>query len=164
MALLGVASHIKDGALICIDEPEICLHPQWQERYIHLLMTTFSRFKSCHFLIATHSPQIVAKLQDQNCYILDLENGITVSASEINDRSADFQLARVFKTPGFQNEYMQRVIFNALRHIGSGKSLAPDLLREVQDLLYLKEELSLDDPVRNLMDILAESLDALREK
>jgi hypothetical protein len=161
MALLGIASHIQDGALICIDEPEICLHPEWQERYIELLMTTFGQFRGCHFIIATHSPQIIAKLRDRNCFVLDLESGITTTASALNGRSADFQLARVFRAPGFKNEYLSRVIFDALRVIGSGKELQIDKAVEIMGLLPLKDGLSEDDPVRGLMEILEKSLNAM---
>lgn len=158
MALLGIASHIQDGALICIDEPEICLHPEWQERYIQLLMTSFGQFTNCHFVIATHSPQVVAKLQDKNCFVMDLESGETTASSAFNGRSADFQLARVFRAPGDQNEYLSRVVFNALRLIGSGKKLENHQVDEVVNLLPLKNGLSDEDPVRQLMDILEESL------
>ena len=158
MALLGIASHIQDGALVCIDEPEICLHPEWQERYIQLLMTAFSQFTNCHFVIATHSPQVVAKLQDKNCFVMDLESGITTASSAFNGRSADFQLARVFRAPGDQNEYLSRVVFNALRLIGSGMALKNDQVNEVLNLLPLKNALSDEDPVRQLMEILEKSL------
>ena len=30
MSMLGIASKIENGSLICIDEPEVCLHPAWQ--------------------------------------------------------------------------------------------------------------------------------------
>lgn len=158
MSLLGIASHIQDGAMICIDEPENCLHPEWQERYIQLLMTTFEKFKNCHFIIATHSPQVIAKLQDRNCFVLDIESGITTAASELNGRSADYQLARVFKTPGFKNEYLSRVLFNALRLIGGGKTLSKEQMEEVVNLLLLKKMLSEDDPVLQLMDIIEKYL------
>lgn len=158
MALLGIASHIRDGALICIDEPEICLHPEWQERYIQLLMTTFSQFHGCHFIIATHSPQIIAHLQGENCYVLDLENGTTQQASEINGRSADFQLAKVFRVPGERNEYLSRVFFNALRTLGSGEALSPESLKELYSLLSLKTGLNDEDPVKGLMDIFEKTI------
>ena len=161
MALLGIASHIRNGALICIDEPENCLHPEWQERYIQLLMTTFDQFRNCHFVIATHSPQVVAKLRDESCFVLDLESGITIKASELNGRSADFQLARVFKAPGFKNEYLSRVLFNALRLIGSGQILPADQAKEVASLLNLKDMLSKEDPVRGLMEILENALNEM---
>jgi hypothetical protein len=51
---LGLASVIEDGSLIFIDEPEISLHPEWQNRYVDLLQRTFTRFRGCHFVLATH--------------------------------------------------------------------------------------------------------------
>ncbi|MGR2836454.1 AAA family ATPase, partial [Vibrio vulnificus] len=54
LMLLGIASQIEDGSLICIDEPEISLHPEWQEEFIPLLESLFSNYTGCHFLIATH--------------------------------------------------------------------------------------------------------------
>jgi ABC-type cobalamin/Fe3+-siderophores transport system ATPase subunit len=161
MALLGIASHIQDGALICIDEPEICLHPEWQERYIELLMTTFSQFTRCHFVIATHSPQVVARLHDTNCFVLDMESGVTTAASALNGRSSDFQLAQVFKTPGFKNEYLTRVLFNALSVIGSGKTLQQDQIEEVTGLLSLKDGLTEGDPVRHLMNLVERTFEEM---
>lgn len=70
MSMLGIASKIENGSLICIDEPEVCLHPAWQEKYIQFLMNTFKDYKGCHFIIATHSPQITSKLKDKNCDIM----------------------------------------------------------------------------------------------
>ncbi|MWT62345.1 AAA family ATPase, partial [Escherichia coli] len=67
--ILGIASSIEDNALILIDEPEISLHPEWQENYIQLLIDSFTHVKGCHFIIATHSPQIVAKLKNKNCFV-----------------------------------------------------------------------------------------------
>lgn len=45
LSILGIASKIKDNSLICIDEPEICLHPEWQEKYIEILTQTFTNYK-----------------------------------------------------------------------------------------------------------------------
>lgn len=75
MSLMGIASQIRNNSLICIDEPEVCLHPEWQERYIELLHRTFSTYRGCHFLLATHSPQIVAQLPTANCYVMQMESG-----------------------------------------------------------------------------------------
>ncbi|EDU5399669.1 AAA family ATPase, partial [Salmonella enterica subsp. enterica serovar Telelkebir] len=47
----GIANCIADNALILIDEPEVSLHPEWQEVYIELLMDVFSHKKGCHFII-----------------------------------------------------------------------------------------------------------------
>lgn len=160
MALLGIAANIQDGSLICIDEPEICLHPQWQERYIELLMSTFSGFKGCHFIIATHSPQIISKLSSNNCYILDMQSGLTYDAKEFNNRSADFQLASIFGAPGYKNEYMNREILNALTVLGSGKELSEAKRKEIYRFIKLQNVLDESDPVKYLLGLLDDAIGA----
>lgn len=160
MALMGIAAHITDGSLICIDEPEICLHPEWQERYIELLMSTFSGFKACHFIIATHSPQIISKLADRNCYVLDMQTGKTFDAKDFNRRSADFQLANVFGAPGYKNEYLTREILNALSILGSGRELSADRVRVLTGIVKFKAVLDETDPVMHLLDLLEGALEA----
>jgi predicted ATPase len=159
MAILGIASQIKDGSLVCIDEPEVCLHPEWQERYIELLISTFSRFSGCHFVIATHSPQIVSMLGDENCYILDIQKRETYNAKWFNKKSADFQLASVFGAPGYKNEYLSREFISALATLGSGNELSQKRLNILHRLLALREGIDDSDPVRRLMDMLLEALE-----
>lgn len=161
MALLGIASHIQDDALICIDEPEICLHPEWQEKYIELIMESFSGFRGCHFIIATHSPQIVSNLASKNCFVLDMHKGETVSAGEVNKKSADFQLANVFGAPGYKNEYLSREIVSALSLISSGGDLSPERIGVLKEIIELKDLIDPEDPVYRLMDYLSEALEGL---
>ncbi|OYT78263.1 ATP-binding protein [Pseudomonas sp. PGPPP2] len=158
MAILGIASQITDGALVCIDEPEVCLHPEWQERYIELLISTFSRFKNCHFIIATHSPQIISKLEDYNCYVVDMHKGETFNAAALNKRSADFQLASIFGAPGYKNEYLSRELISALATLGSGNALSAERLIALREIFPLRDKLDKDDPVRRLMDMLLKAL------
>lgn len=163
MGLVGIAAHIKDGSLICIDEPEICLHPEWQERYIELLMSTFRRFKKCHFIIATHSPQIISNLANSNCFVLDIQHGKTYNARDFNNRSADFQLAKIFGAPGFKNEYLTREILSALTVLGSGSQIPEKKLVELRSFVLFKNSLDGDDPVKSLLTMLEEALGALDE-
>lgn len=159
MTILGIASQIRDGSLICIDEPEICLHPEWQEKYIELLISTFSRFQRCHFVIATHSPQIISNLADQNCYVLDMHKRVTFNANTLNKKSADFQLASIFEAPGYKNEYLSRELISALATLGSGNILTEERLVILKKILPLKESLDPSDPVLRLMNILTEALE-----
>lgn len=106
---LGISSVIDDNSLICIDEPEVNLHPEWQTEFIIKLQNIFKNYHGCHFIIATHSPQIVSGLTSSNGYVIDLENNITYSTDEYSKKSADFQLAKIFSTPGHNNEYLIRI-------------------------------------------------------
>ncbi|SDC87222.1 AAA ATPase domain-containing protein [Pseudomonas guariconensis] len=150
--ILGIAGSIQDDALICIDEPEISLHPQWQSDIIGHLQKAFEQFKGCHFVIATHSPQIVAGLTSDNGYVLSLEDKTIYKSHEYANRSADFQLAQVFNTPGFNNEYLIRIALMLLTKISRRATLTNEDEQQVIMLLQVRERLSSRDPVRHLID------------
>jgi len=151
MSMLGIASKIKNGSLICIDEPEVCLHPTWQEKYIKFLIHTFKDYKGCHFLIATHSPQITSKLEDENCYVMSMDDGKLVDASTLNNKSIDFQLAHVFKSPGFKNEYLTRELISLITLISEGKGQDELYSPKITEILALKDVIDNDDPVKELI-------------
>lgn len=162
MAVLGIASRISNGAFICIDEPEICLHPEWQERYIKHLMEAFDDFEECQFVIATHSPQVISRLGDDNCYVLDLQTGKTYASTEFNKRSADYQLAKLFKAPGFSNEYLLKEVVGILSIMSAGKELDNHKLNALKSLLSLKQQLSMGDPLLDLISLVEEGMETLR--
>lgn len=156
--ILGIASQITDNSLICIDEPEVCLHPEWQEKYMGILTNTFRGFNGCHFLIATHSPLMVSKLKDQNCYVLKMDSGEIISAAEVNNKSVDFQLANTFNTPGYKNEYLTRELVTALTLFGETGKIDTARRQQLNTLLLLKDHLDESDPVRRLMELTQEAL------
>lgn len=151
LSLLGIATNITDHSLILIDEPEISLHPEWQEKYISLLMRIFERYNSCLFVIATHSPQIVAKLDAFRSYIYTLKNDELVSASEYVKRSSDFQLANLFLAPGYKNEYLTRELITFLT---SPTDYYKDKgFYEIHKIISLKDNIDKTDPVFKLIEM-----------
>lgn len=160
MSLLGIGSQIKDNSLICIDEPEICLHPEWQERYIQLLSSIFSHHNGCQFIIATHSPQIVAQLPEKHCFVMEMESGSAQRSTEFARKSIDFQLATLFKAPGFKNEYLSRVSINLFLKVGKAKSFDAEDDEQLDFLLAIGSNVAPDDPVREVI----QSLDEMRQQ
>lgn len=156
-SFLSISTYIKDNCLVCIDEPENCLHPEWQEKYITNLHSAFGEFKNCHIVIATHSPQIIAKLPEKNCYVIDVEDQKLYSSKELRNRSADFQLAEAFKSPGFRNEYLFRELLTALGEISAGKPLESKRENHIKELIKLKDKLSVADPVFELIRLIEKS-------
>jgi predicted ATP-dependent endonuclease of OLD family len=65
-------SDIKDS-IIMIDEPEISLHPSWQNRVINIYKN-FAKKNNNQIIIATHSPQIISSTPDESLRILVKEN------------------------------------------------------------------------------------------
>lgn len=149
--ILGIAGHINDSSLIFIDEPEISLHPKWQEEFMSLLIRTFSQYRSCQFFIATHSPQMVSQLEINNCFVTSLSKNEIFPSSYFNDRSSDFQLAELFDAPGSRNEYITRLAFSLLSKIKSRKAAGKNEVQELDRLLALCNAISRDDPTLELV-------------
>ena len=57
--------------IVLIDEIELNLHPKWQRR---IIPTLTSIFKSCQFIVTTHSPQVVGEVKSDNIRILSISS------------------------------------------------------------------------------------------
>lgn len=156
LSILGIASRIRDNSLICIDEPEVCLHPEWQEKYIQILTATFSKYQNCHFIIATHSPQIISRLRNFNSFIMQIESGEIMSAENYINNSVDFQLANIFDSPGFKNEYLSRIALNIFTKVSRKKIFDEDDLKKLKLLDHQSQFMDHNDPVREITEAIKE--------
>lgn len=155
LTLLNISGSITHNSIICIDEPEISLHPRWQREFIKVLIEFFSDFRQCHFIIATHSPLIISELSNENCYILNMDIGYAKKASEYERMSSDYQLAEVFGIAGNNNEYLNRVVVSLLSKLSANGSLDKKDRKKLQELEILSKEMSEKDSVKELIDILS---------
>ncbi|MEN4806574.1 ATP-binding protein [Pantoea agglomerans] len=129
MNAIIISSFAKENSLICIDEPENSLHPEWQLNYMSFVDYLCPQNIGCHILIATHSPQIISGVKSNNgCIVSLMKNEKLIYDYDYDDedqsphiqsssnfyevhsissflrKSADRQLVDVFKSPGFGNE------------------------------------------------------------
>jgi predicted ATPase len=106
--ILGIANAIQKNSLILIDEPEISLHPAWQQTFLRLLLEAFAEFKSCHFIIATHSPLIVSEASDFDADVISMsaESDIDFIQNDSAHRSIEQVMLETFKVPTVNNRYL----------------------------------------------------------
>ena len=101
--------------LICLDEPDLSLHPEWQKKYINELIKMFSKVtKKIHFLITSHSPLILSDIPKENVVFLKAGEQVDV---DINPFGANIHtlLSHGFFMKdgligGFAKEKIQNVI------------------------------------------------------
>ncbi len=55
------------AAIVMIDEIELNLHPAWQSQIAPTLVDVF---KSCQFIVTTHSPQVLSGVESRNVRVL----------------------------------------------------------------------------------------------
>jgi predicted ATPase len=154
--MLGIAANIEDNSIILIDEPEVSLHPKWQEDFMPTLINTFSIYSDCQFIIATHSPQIVSGMKGKNCYVTDIASQTLYPASFFSGKSADFQLAEIFGSPGQMNEYLSRICFNLIFKIRNQKPLLENEIIDLKKLSKIKTTISDSDPIIALIETVEE--------
>jgi hypothetical protein len=154
LTLFGIAAEIEDRSLILIDEPEISLHPEWQERIIPLMVSTFSGYHGCHFVIATHSPQVLARAGEAGASVVVYESDRieVIDAAKLSRRSADYQLATVFHAPGYRNEFLAREALTALQLAGRGEFSSTEFQQAKEVLKDARGYLHAGDPVAQMID------------
>ena len=60
-----------ENSIILIDEPELSLHPKWQQRIVDVYRKIG---KSNQIIIATHSPHILGSVKKENIMLLDKDD------------------------------------------------------------------------------------------
>ncbi|KGJ87630.1 ATP-binding protein [Colwellia psychrerythraea] len=163
LTILNISGVIKDNSVICIDEPEISLHPHWQKEFMPMLMFCFKDFKHCHFIVATHSPLIVSTMKGPNCFILNMEVTKPVLAEQYVQKSVDYQLAELFNSPGFNNEYLNRVVVSLLSSLSRNGKLDKEQRNQSKMLLKLNNSLDDGDTVKELIQVLKAALEKLKQ-
>lgn len=152
LMVFGIAGVIKNGSMICIDEPEISLHPQWQLEIISNLKELFDVYTGCHFLIATHSPQVVSGAPRKNSFVYNMNTKEFYAAEDYSKKSSDYQLAEIFDSPGNSNEYLVRLLLVMLSKISNDQELNSGEKEQVKNISNMIEKglISKDDPVSHL--------------
>jgi len=75
LALVAILMTPEPPPLICIDEPEIGLHPHLVNIVAELLQSAATRTQ---LIVATHSPELVSKLKPNEVVVVEKEDGATV--------------------------------------------------------------------------------------
>lgn len=150
-ALVALASVITNGSLILIDEPEISLHPEWQIKYIDLLVKTFAHYQGCHFVVATHSPLVISELPS-HANVITLDEDKQLPTIELKGQSADYLLAMAFGLPTNGNLYIKDCIVEALRLVANGKSRSQDFKNSMALLQQFADDLPDEDPSKTVIN------------
>ncbi|SHI81281.1 Predicted ATP-binding protein involved in virulence [Cruoricaptor ignavus] len=64
----------RENTLFLFDEPDTYLHPSWQRKYIELIKNNISEDNTSHFIITTHSPQLLSNSDNKYSEVKIVEN------------------------------------------------------------------------------------------
>ncbi|MCH8915407.1 MAG: AAA family ATPase [Thaumarchaeota archaeon] len=74
--IFSIFGYDLENGLMIIDEPELHIHPQMQERYIEIMKNAMES-QNIQFIVATHSPVFVNETTVDGVHRFHLENGYT---------------------------------------------------------------------------------------
>ena len=154
-SFIGLIASVKENSIVFIDEPEVSLHPNWQMQYMFNLKKLFSGYKSCHFVIATHSHFIISDTTKSNSQIIGLkkEKNITPVHFENYDTygwSAEDVLFRVFNVKSTRNHYFEMAVAELLDLLYSKSKDKEKINFILKELKALK--ISDNDPLKELIE------------
>ena len=75
----GRDASIKSPGIVMIDEVDMHLHPQWQQRVIASLHRAFPKIQ---FIVTTHSPQVLSTVHRKNIRLLGTNEAGQMTVSE----------------------------------------------------------------------------------
>lgn len=153
-SIFGLASAIRDEALVLIDEPELSLHPRRQIEFIDAIESLLKMVSGCHVILSTHSPVVVQAAQALGAGITQLGDAHPHSSMKESSKqfSVEQALLEVFDTPVPGSAHVSNQIFKAIVSAETGDAEERSLARqELEGLERLYEGAKMSDPTPALI-------------
>lgn len=160
-SLFGIVAEAENNSLILIDEPELSLHPEWQTRFLDLLVGVLNPFSGCHIVIATHSPLIAQRAGELELELLKLGEGKSLPLEYSAVASVDQTLLEVFDLAVKDSTYVSRLILSFVMGAESDPSLRTESKARLNELHKLYSETIPFD--RRTVDLINDALDILSD-
>lgn len=139
--------------IICLDEPDLTLHPQWQKQYICNLIKTFNKCpqKKLHFIITSHSPFLLSDIPKEN--VIFLENGKQVYPNiETFGANIHTLLSHgFFMKEGLMGEFAKERINKAIEYLNQ-KELSKEELEYCENIISIVGEPILKRQLQKMLD------------
>lgn len=143
----------KHNLLFLYDEPDVSLHPKWQQEFIASLRKGLDDESMA--IITTHSPNIVSDLKNQDLHLLRKGKAVT-KALKYYGRTVDNILGDYFGLESTRSKAVSSKIDNLWQMIQNGKYEDPFFNEKMKELISI---IGADD-----FEIMAMNRDILRKK
>lgn len=129
-----IASEIKPGTIIAIDEPETSLHPTWQKSYIKTLLDLF-HYYGPKIVISTHSPIIIsgAEAASTRVSVFEMKDG-DASVFDYANLSLEEMYDRLFDLITPKNHYLSQRAVAMLNELNAGDRNLNQVLHDFEGL------------------------------
>jgi predicted ATP-binding protein involved in virulence len=127
---------LEGEGIVLIDEIDLHLHPQWQREVIPALLATFPQLQ---FIVTTHSPQVLSKVEKESIYILE-DGKLVENVPYTYGRNASAILFEIFGVTDRPIEIQDKINRCSQLLEEENYDKAKVLLKELTDLLGEHDE------------------------
>ena len=149
----SLLQNIEDNTIVLIDEPEISLHPEWQQRILEFYKNINS---SNQYIFSTHSPHIVSCCKREELIVLYKESDGKININKTIDNPyalpTDLLLLSIFNLTTIRNQKVEKII-DRYKYLASRENLLDEnAKKELQQVKkQMKEEANpKDDEIQYL--------------
>lgn len=143
-----------NNSIILIDEPELSLHPEWQQKILDFYKGIG---ENNQIIIATHSPHIVSSCKKEEVIVLGRSDGKTVVKSDVEETygwTVEQLLLSVFELKSVRNPDVQQKLDKFKTLYIKKEKLNDSELNEFNELKSeLEQYLDPEDPSLSLINI-----------
>lgn len=143
----------KQNLLFLYDEPDVSLHPKWQQKFISSIRKGLDDESMA--IITTHSPNIVSDLKNQSLYLIR-KGKVVTKALKYYGRTVNDLLVDYFGMESTRSNDVSQKIDNLWRIIQEGKYEESVFKEKMKELISI---IGADD-----CEIMAMNRDILRKK
>jgi predicted ATP-binding protein involved in virulence len=142
--------------IVMIDEVELHLHPTWQRQVLRRLTSTF---RSCQFIVTTHSPQVIGQTRPEKLRLIyeDKDRISVATPNQSFGMDTSWILQNIMGTPARDYETEQKIgaIFDSIDEelYGEARQLISKLEEEIGNFPELQEASSLLDQIEAFQDL-----------
>ena len=149
----SLLENIEDDTIVLIDEPEVSLHPEWQQRILEFYKNINP---SNQYIFSTHSPHVVSCCKTDELIVLYKENGEIKINTDIENPYAlptDLMLLSIFNLGTIRNQRVEKII-NRYKELSSKeKLLGKEERKELEQVReQMKKEVNPNDDEIKYLD------------
>jgi len=145
---IKIAAKAQENMVVLLDEPEISLHVAWQKT-LPLILDKFARALNCSFVVATHSPVVIASAEGEHDRCFVMKNWRMTPLEENQRRSIESSLFEGFATYTPYTHHIQERCADIVSRIiavekddENATEVGSPMLKELRDLREKLSELN----------------------
>lgn len=137
-----VNAHDFDGKtiILLLDEPDIQLHPEWQQKFLNMLLSSFAKFfpkVMFQIIITSHSPILISDIPKSNILFIEKRDGYSHVCSPMKHKETFAANIHTLYNDSFFldgvpiGDFAKGKIQEIYNKLNEDNNLSPEILKDI---------------------------------